>query len=167
MSVTTEETNIAAPRTGAIDPKFTRKSSSSNTSKEMLKWLFMRISGPILLVLIFVHLFSNLMIGDGVHGIDFGLVAGKWANPLWQIWDLVMLWLAMIHGTFGVAIIIEDYTSSDRTRFWLKMALYLASVAIIVLGTLVIFTFEPCMVDDAGNLLDRSPSFCYSMPQFG
>lgn len=165
MSVVENE-NIAAPRTGAIDPKYIRKSSAATSNKEMWKWLFMRISGPILLVLIFVHLGSNLLVGDGVSGLDFGLVAGKWANPLWQGWDLVMLWLAMIHGTIGVATIIEDYTTRDSVRFWSKLVLYVATVAIVILGTLVIFTFEPCLVDAGGNLLDGSPSFCSTMPQF-
>ena len=158
-----QQRNIAAPRSGEIDPKYLRSSASSSSNWEMFKWLFMRISGPILLVLIFTHLFSNLMVGDGVQGLNFGFVAGKWASPLWQTWDLVMLWLAMIHGTIGVATIIDDYTSKDRTRVAFKTALYLASIAIVVLGTLVIFTFEPCMTDAAGNLLDNSPSFCYNL----
>ena len=33
----------------------------------------------------------------------------------------------------------------DITRFWFKMVLYVASAVIIVLGTLVIFTFDPCI----------------------
>ena len=159
---TQQQINIAAPRSGDIDPKYIRQSASSSSNWEMFKWLFMRISGPILLVLIFTHLFTNLMLGDGVHGLNFGLVVGKWASPLWQIWDLVMLWLAMIHGTIGVATIIDDYTKKDRTRVAFKVVLYLASIAIVVLGTLVIFTFEPCMTDAAGNLLDNSPSFCFN-----
>ncbi len=158
----THQINIAAPRTGDVDPRYLRNSASPSSNREMLKWLFMRISGPILLVLIFVHLFVNMMAGDGVHGLNFGFVAGKWASPLWQIWDLTMLWLAMIHGTFGMGTIIDDYTRKDRTRVGFKVALYLASVAIVVLGTLVIFTFEPCMTDAAGNLMDNSPSFCFN-----
>lgn len=158
MSVTTEPT-IAAPRTGRIDPKYLRSKGSSG-SFEMLTWLFMRLSGVLLVVLIFVHLFSNLMVGDGINGIDFGFVAGKWADPFWQFWDLALLWLAMLHGTNGVRTIINDYAERDGVRFWLKMILYVATVVIIVLGTLVIFTFEPCMVDGAGNLLEASPAFC-------
>ncbi|HIW46391.1 MAG TPA: succinate dehydrogenase hydrophobic membrane anchor subunit [Candidatus Yaniella excrementigallinarum] len=158
----THQINIAAPRTGDVDPRYLRNSASPSSNREMFKWLFMRISGPILLVLIFVHLFVNMMVGDGVHGLNFGFVAGKWASPLWQIWDLTMLWLAMIHGTFGMGTIIDDYTRKDRTRVGFKVALYLASVAIVVLGTLVIFTFEPCMTDAAGNLMDNSPSFCFN-----
>ena len=51
-------------------------------------------SGVLLVVLVFGHLFVNLMLGEGVHRIDFAFVAGKWASPFWQIWDLLMLWLA-------------------------------------------------------------------------
>ena len=37
-------------------------------------WMFQRASGMILIVLIFTHLFVNLMTGDGVSQIDFGFV---------------------------------------------------------------------------------------------
>ena len=47
--------------------------------------------------------------GDGITAIDFGFVAGKWADPVWMFWDLAMLWLAMLHGTNGVRTIINDY----------------------------------------------------------
>ena len=112
----------------------------------MFAWLFMRLSGVVLVVLIFVHLWTSLIAGDGIEGVDFGFVAGKWADPLWQVWDLVMLWLAMLHGTNGVRVIINDYAEKDSTRFWLKNVLYVSTVVIVVLGTLVIFTFDPCPV---------------------
>ena len=89
----------------------------------MLAWLFMRLSGVVLVVLIFGHLFVNLLVGEGIHAIDFGFVAGKWADPFWQIWDLAMLWLAMLHGTNGVRTIINDYAEKDATRLWLKIVL--------------------------------------------
>ncbi|MEE1619892.1 succinate dehydrogenase hydrophobic membrane anchor subunit [Zafaria sp. Z1313] len=137
-------TEFAAPRTGRIDAKYNRMPSKGGNF-EMLAWLFMRISGVFLVVLIFGHLFTNLLVDEGVHGIDFGFVAGKWADPVWQFWDLAMLWLAMLHGTNGVRTIINDYADKDRTRFWLKLVLYFATIVIVVLGTLVIFTFDPCI----------------------
>ena len=90
----------------------------------MLGWLFMRVSGVVLVVLIFGHLFVNLMVGEGIHAIDFAFVAGKWADPFWQVWDLAMLWLAMLHGTNGMRTIINDYAEKDSTRLWLKIVLY-------------------------------------------
>ena len=41
-----QQLNIAAPRSGDIDPKYLRQSASSSSNREMFKWLFMRISGP-------------------------------------------------------------------------------------------------------------------------
>jgi succinate dehydrogenase / fumarate reductase membrane anchor subunit len=49
----------------------------------------------------------------------------------------------MLHGTNGLRTIINDYAERDQTRFWLKMLLYVSSALIILLGTLVIFTFDP------------------------
>lgn len=156
---TTAETPLAAPRSGKLDPKYTR-SKGGKGNFEMLAWLFMRVSGVILVVLLFTHLFTNLMVGDGISGIDFGFVAGKWAHPLWQFWDLALLWLAMLHGANGMRTIINDYAERDRVRFWLSMILYIATAAIIILGTLVIFTFDACMVDASGALMERSPAIC-------
>jgi succinate dehydrogenase / fumarate reductase, membrane anchor subunit len=156
---TAAETTIAAPRSTHVDAKYTRNKGKKGNF-EMLAWLFMRLSGVVLVVLIFGHLFSNLMLGEGIHGIDFGFVAGKWADPIWQFWDLTMLWLAMLHGANGVRTIINDYAQREGVRFWLTMILYVATAAIIILGTLVIFTFEPCMVDATGQLLTGTPAFC-------
>ena len=141
--------DIAAPRSQRLDPKYVR-ARKSRGSFEMVAWLFMRLSGVALIILIFTHLFINLMAGDGTSGIDFGFVAGKWANPVWQFWDLAMLWLAMLHGTNGVRTIINDYAQKHSTRAWLKGILYVATIVIVVLGTLVIFTFDPCI---AGSTL--------------
>jgi succinate dehydrogenase / fumarate reductase membrane anchor subunit len=134
-----------------------RRRKTTRGNYELYSWVFMRASGVVLLVLIFGHLFVNLVAGEGVTAIDFGFVAGKWASPFWQVWDLLMLWLAMIHGTNGVRTIINDYAERDGVRLALKSALYLAFVLVVVLGTLVIFTFDPC---PSGSPADLLPSFC-------
>jgi len=126
-----------------IEPPRSRAARSSNF--ELNAWLFMRGSGLLLVVLVFGHLFVNLMMGEGIHQIDFAFVAGKWANPFWQVWDLAMLWLAMLHGGNGLRTIINDYTTKANTRFALKTLLYFGTLIVIVLGTLVIFTFDPCI----------------------
>ena len=77
--------------------------------------------------------------------INFGFVAGRYASPFWRLWDLLMLWLAELHGTNGLRTIINDYAERPQTRFWLKMLLYSSAVLVVALGTLVIFTFDPTL----------------------
>jgi succinate dehydrogenase / fumarate reductase membrane anchor subunit len=155
MSTTTP---IQAPRSGRMSPEYTRNKGRGGNF-EMAGWLFMRLSGIVLVVLIFAHLWINMIAGEGIHGIDFGFVAGKWADPFWQIWDLTMLWLAMLHGTNGVRVIINDYAEKDSTRLWLKMILFTATAVIIVLGTLVIFTFDPCpVINGVPHVADYCPA---------
>jgi succinate dehydrogenase / fumarate reductase membrane anchor subunit len=103
----------------------------------------MRVSGVVLIFLVLGHLFIMNILDGGVQRINFGFVAGRWSSPFWQVWDLLQLWLAMIHGGNGLRTIINDYAERDKTRFWLKSLLYVVSVFIILLGTLVIFTFDP------------------------
>ena len=130
---------IESPRTRRKRPS----QSASKTSFEMYAWVFMRVSGLLLVVLVLGHLLIMNILDGGVQRINFGFVAGRWASPFWQTWDLAQLWLAQLHGTNGLRVIINDYAERDGTRFWLKSLLYTASFLVLVLGTLVIFTFDP------------------------
>jgi len=132
---------IETPRSGTGRSNQRRIRGRTNT--ELYAWLFMRVSGVLLMMLVLGHLLIMNILDGGVQRINFGFVAGRWSSPFWQVWDLLMLWLAQLHGTIGLRTIINDYTRRDQTRFLLKMALYTASVLVIALGTLVIFTYDP------------------------
>ncbi|MER0242196.1 succinate dehydrogenase hydrophobic membrane anchor subunit [Streptomyces sp. 796.1] len=142
-TVTAYDVDHPAP---VIEPPRARTAKTpkaSRTNFELYGWLFMRLSGILLTVLVIGHLLIQLVIDGGVSRLGFAFVAGRWASPFWQAWDLVMLWLAMLHGANGLRTIINDYAERDQTRFWLKTVLYCATVWTILLGTLVIFTFDP------------------------
>jgi succinate dehydrogenase / fumarate reductase, membrane anchor subunit len=144
-------TVIESPRTPA------RPAPKRGVNLEKWGWIYMRASGVVLVVLVFGHLFVNLMVGEGVKAIDFGFVGGKWADPFWQWWDVLMLWLALIHGANGMRTIANDYTSPGLVQRILKGALLVSTVVLLVLGTLVVFTFDPC---PAGSPAELLPSFC-------
>ena len=142
-------TTIAAPRTPA------RPERRKGVNWEKWGWIYMRVSGVILLVLIFGHLFVNLMVGDGIKAIDFAFVGGKLSNPFWQWWDVAMLWLALIHGGNGMRTIVNDYVTNERMRRVLVWAIGLSAAFLIILGTLVVFTFDPCLgVTESSSLWD-------------
>lgn len=120
-----------------------RTPRSTRTNFELYGWLFMRLSGVVLVVLVLGHLLIQLVLDGGVTKVGFAFVAGRWASPFWQGWDLVMLWLAMLHGGNGLRTVVNDYAEKANTRFWLKTLLFTATAFTIVLGSLVIFTFDP------------------------
>jgi succinate dehydrogenase / fumarate reductase membrane anchor subunit len=130
----------------ALDrPRAPRRPAARRSNAELMSWLFMRISGMALVILVLGHLLIMNILDGGVHRINWGFVAGRWASPFWQFWDLAMLWLAELHGGTGLRTIINDYARRDATRFWLKILLYTSMVLILALGTFVIFTFDPRM----------------------
>ena len=114
-------------------PRSPRLRSGGNF--ERTAWLFMRLSGAALVVLVIGHLTIGLLVSDGVHRIDFNYVAERWQTPFWGTWDILMLWLAQLHGANGVRVVIADYARKDSTRFWLNMLLLVATVLILALGT--------------------------------
>jgi succinate dehydrogenase / fumarate reductase membrane anchor subunit len=120
-----------------------RTPRSTRTNFELYSWLFMRFSGLLLTFLVLGHLFIMLVLDGGVEKIDFAFVAGRWASPFWQVWDLLTLWLATLHGVNGLRTVINDYAERDGSRLALKTLLYTAALLMIALGSLVIFTFTP------------------------
>jgi succinate dehydrogenase / fumarate reductase membrane anchor subunit len=140
-------------------PRSARGVRRKGVNWEKWGWIYMRASGLLLVVLIFGHLFYNLMIGDGINAIDFGFVGGKFANPFWQWWDVLMLWLALIHGSNGMRTLVNDYTRNETVRRILVGAIAAAAAVLIILGTLVVFTFDPCPPVSADQL-HLLPSFC-------
>ena len=123
--------NPRAPRRRSAMPNF-----------EKYAWMFMRFSGIVLVVLALGHLFVGLIWDGGVYRIDFNYVAQRWNSPFWQTWDLVLLWLAQLHGGNGMRTIIADYARKDSTKFWLNALLATSILFTLVLGTYVLLTFN-------------------------
>ena len=110
---------------------------------ELWTWLFMRISGLLLMVLALGHLLVMHLFGTGAERIDFGFVAVRWASPFWRTWDWMLLMLAMLHGIIGLRNITLDYVRRPGWRFALNMSYYVLGFTLLVLGTIIVVTFDP------------------------
>jgi succinate dehydrogenase / fumarate reductase, membrane anchor subunit len=149
----------SAASVSIADPRSPLPRRRRGANLEKWGWIYMRASGVLLVVLIFGHLFVNLMTGTGIHQLDFAFIAGKFATPFWQWWDVLMLWLALIHGANGMRTIVNDYVSHQVARRVLVWALWLSAAFLIVLGTLVVFTFDPCLgVTESSSLWEMCQS---------
>lgn len=109
---------------------------------ELVAWLFMRISGLLLVFLALGHLFI-MHIFNSIDTIDYDFVAERFATPFWRTYDLVMLTLAMMHGTNGIRTLIDDYILAPGKRLFALSFLYVVFFVLVSLGALVLFTFQP------------------------
>jgi succinate dehydrogenase / fumarate reductase membrane anchor subunit len=110
---------------------------------ELYSWLFMRISGIILLLLAVGHVLIMHVLGGGIERVNYGFVALRWSSPFWRTWDWMLLSLALIHGINGLRNITMDYVKTPAWRFATNMFFYVLGFTLFVLGSVVVFTFQP------------------------
>ena len=109
---------------------------------ELYAWMFMRVSGVLLLFLALGHLLIMHIIHN-VDNIDFQFVAQRYATPFWRTYDLVMLWLALIHGLNGIRTLVGDYVRPKGWQVATIASLYVLGFILLALGSLTILTFRP------------------------
>jgi succinate dehydrogenase / fumarate reductase membrane anchor subunit len=106
-------------------------------------WLFMRISGIVLLLLAVGHTLIMHLPSGGVERVDYSFVADRWASPFWRTWDWMLLSLALVHGINGLRNVTLDYVHRPGARFTLNMVFYVLGFTLFILGTVIVVTFQP------------------------
>lgn len=109
---------------------------------ELYAWLFMRVSGVVLLFMALGHL-AVMHVINNIEVIDYQFVARRYATPFWRTYDLVLLWLALLHGVNGVRTLVDDYIHPPGWRVFSLSSLYVVGFVLLALGSLVILTFQP------------------------
>lgn len=108
---------------------------------ELYAWFFMRVSGVLLILLALGH-FGYMHLLNGVEKIDYEFVAERYKTPFWRTYDLLLLSLALMHGGNGARTLIDDYIHARGWRALLLAALYTSAFFFLVVGGLVILTFQ-------------------------
>jgi hypothetical protein len=68
---------------------------------ELASWYLMRLSGILLFGLALGHLFIMHVL-HGVEAIDSSFVLNRLVSPIWQVYDWLLLTLALLHGWNGL-----------------------------------------------------------------
>src|ERR1043166_7520479 len=113
---------------------------------ETFSWYFFRISGVALIFLALIHLLLNHVTTD-VSCTSYQLVAGRYTNPLWRLYDWLLLTLALLHGMNGLRVVIDDYVQGHGARLTLLSIAGTLTLTFFMLGTITLITFQ-----HSGNL---------------
>jgi succinate dehydrogenase / fumarate reductase membrane anchor subunit len=100
----------------------------------------MRISGIFLAFLALGHFLIMHVIND-VGETSFLFVTQRYGTIFWRLWDLSLGYLALLHGTNGARVVIEDYVRRPGRRTFMKAVLYSITGGMILLTTVSILTF--------------------------
>jgi succinate dehydrogenase / fumarate reductase cytochrome b subunit len=130
---------------------------------ERFWWSYMRISGFLILPLIFGHL-AMMHIVQGVFditvanaavvgtntvnvtGTSVEFVANRWSTlvggiAVWKLYDAALLALVVVHGFNGLRYVLTDYTAfSPFLRRGLTYMCVIGAVTLLVLGSLALLS---------------------------
>jgi succinate dehydrogenase / fumarate reductase, membrane anchor subunit len=135
----------------AARPKTLKQARATyNTNRELAWWVFMRISGFLLIFLVFAHIFFN-NIQINVATVDYAKVASDLSKAWVKVYESFLLGLAMLHGGNGLRYSIEDYFRSPATRFWLKAVVFTLAAALFVIGVMALWAFSYQQMGNAIN----------------
>jgi len=83
---------------------------------ETFSWYYFRISGVILFVLVIIHLLVMHVTTD-VACTTYAFVAGRYANPLWRLFD----WMLLTISVFQAAALAPITTLADAIALALAL----------------------------------------------
>jgi len=109
---------------------------------EYLLWLFLRVSGVAMLGLVVGHLYIMHVVNT-TDTIDFAFVARRFTTPFWRLYDMLILGFALLHGLVGMHRVLDDYIQHRGSRVASEAALWIIGLVFLVMGAIVLVTFQP------------------------
>ena len=137
----------------AVKPRTLQEAKVTySTNGELAWWVFMRVSGLVLIFLVFGHVFFN-NIAANVSDVDYNYVANRFSKPWVKVYDSFLLFFAMLHGINGLRYSLEDYIRRPGRRFWAKIALFTVAGVLLLMGVMTLWAFSYTEMGDAVRAL--------------
>lgn len=102
---------------------------------ERTAFLFMRLSGVVLLILAVGHVTLQLILND-VHSLSLAYVQTAWTSWGRRIMDMLLLFFALTHGVNGLRNILSDFVHDEK-----KMKLISTLLLVFVIVTIAVAGF--------------------------
>lgn len=115
--------------------------AQAGTNLELAWWVFMRLSGLVLVFLVLGHIYMNFVLID-VNTVNYDYVARRLSNTTWKIYDLVILGLALLHGLNGSRYVMDDWIKDPCRRFITKAVVYSLGVLVFLIGSISLLNHD-------------------------
>ena len=83
----------------------------------------------------------QVLISESTH-LSAEDLANRWNNPIWRLFDWLLLALGLLHGSNGLRFIMDDYIRKPAKRVVVKSVVYGLAIIMFIYGTLTIVTFK-------------------------
>ncbi len=112
------------------------------TSGGFYAWLFQRITGAILVVLLLLHFWVTHGLPKP-EGVTYERIAPRLATPTWKVIDMLFLVCALYHGLNGVWMVVQDYVDSELWQGIIFFLLVTVGGILFFLGATTVIPFKP------------------------
>ncbi len=114
-------------------PATTVRSVNIKPNFDTFAYKFMRYSALLLIPLVWGHvLVQDIVVG--VHAMDLGYVAERWASIFWRTYDALLLGFAFAHGVLGLRQVLNDFIHGEQARKLMNILLVVFWLAIFGFG---------------------------------
>jgi succinate dehydrogenase hydrophobic anchor subunit len=133
-----------------------RKVPHPGWNLEYLMWIFTRISGLAFFLLAIIGLLGALYMGARLH-MNVGTLMrwtffpnpnhvldseipniDPWANALWQIFQISILFFGGTHGLNGLRVVLEDYVQRPGLQLLVRFVIFLIWIFLLMLSIYVV-----------------------------
>ena len=134
----------------------TKKIPHPGWNLEYLMFLFTRISGLAFFLLAIFGLLAALYMGARLH-MNVGTVMrwtffpnpnhvldseipnlDPWANGLWQIFQILILFLGGTHGLNGLRVVLEDYIKPQGLQLLIRFLIFILWIFMLMVAVYVV-----------------------------
>jgi len=100
----------------------------------MVSWLWQRLSGIGLLLVLFIHLTTGHL-----RPLTYENMSIRFSSPGWIFLNVLLLGLSVSHALNGFWQVGQDYIASPSLRHILSLFLWLVGIALTILGLWILF----------------------------
>lgn len=134
----------------------TRRIPHPGWNFDYVMFMFTRISGLAFFLLAIIGLLAALYMGARLH-MNVGTLMrwtffpnpnhvldseipniDPWANGLWQIFQILILFLAGTHGLNGLRVVLEDYIKPQGLQLMIRFLIFILWIFMLMVAVYVV-----------------------------